>query len=249
MHCTQLRNLIVSAYPSNILEMPDPFTAGLKVERLEDSQQEPIIRADIVQILRQAGIKDIIDGLLRANEPNSQDVEKICNAVYTVLKPAGFELVPTTADPTLTHAIVLHIGASALVSQGSKGPIFDSSSPAAKLTEKLARELRPEAKFHFISAIANQLRWPNSHTQYFSYALLHLFGPPDTDPAALDVQQTITRVLLERLLVHRPHPWGLIITLLEILKNRTYAFWDLPFVKAAPEVRSLFLDLLGANLT
>lgn len=249
MHCTQLRNLIVSAYPSNILEMPDPFTAGLKVERLEDSQQEPIIRADIDQILRQAGIKDIIDGLLRANEPNSQDVEKICNAVYTVLKPAGFELVPTTADPTLTHAIVLHIGASALVSQGSKGPIFDSSSPAAKLTEKLARELRPEAKFHFISAIANQLRWPNSHTQYFSYALLHLFGPPDTDPAALDVQQTITRVLLERLLVHRPHPWGLIITLLEILKNRTYAFWDLPFVKAAPEVRSLFLDLLGANLT
>ncbi|KAF2687332.1 Not1-domain-containing protein [Lentithecium fluviatile CBS 122367] len=249
MHCTQLRNLIVSAYPSNILEMPDPFTAGLKVERLEDSQREPVIRANIDQILRQASVKDVIDGLLRATEPRAQEVEKICNAVYTEPKPAGFELVPTTADPTLIHAIVLHIGASALASQGSKGPIFDSSSPAAKLMERLAWGLRPEARFHFVSAIANQLRWPNSHTQYFSYTLLHLFGPPNSEPAALDVQQTITRVLLERLLVHRPHPWGLIITLLEILKNRTYAFWDLPFVKAAPEVRSLFLDLLGANLT
>jgi CCR4-NOT transcription complex subunit 1 len=250
MHCTQLRNLIVSAYPSNVLDMPDPFTAGLKVERLEDSQQEPIIRADIDQILRRADVKDTIDGLLGTSEPKSQDIEKICNAVYTVVKPAGFESVPTTTEATLTHAIVLHIGTSALAAQGSKaGTFFDSASPAAKLLEMLARELRPEARFHFISALANQLRWPNSHTRYFSYALLHLFGAPSNDPAALDVQQTITRVLLERLIVHRPHPWGLIITLLEILKNRTYAFWDLPFVKAAPEVRSLFLDLLGANLT
>jgi CCR4-NOT transcription complex subunit 1 len=61
----------------------------------------------------------------------------------------------------------------------------------------------------------------------------------------LEIQETITRVLLERLLVHRPHPWGLIITLLEILKNPTYTFWDLPFVKAAPEVRNLLLALLS----
>lgn len=249
MHCTQLRNLIVSAYPSNILEMPDPFTTGLKVDRLDDTQG-PIIRADIDQILQQAGIKDVLDGLLRAAEPKAQEVEKVCNAVYYAEpKPAGFELVPTTADPALIHAIVIHIGTSALASQASEATIFDASSPAAKVMEKLARGLRPEARFHFISAIANQLRWPNSHTQHFSYALLHLFGPPNSDPSVLDVQQTITRVLLERLLVHRPHPWGLIITLLEILKNRTYAFWDLPFVKAAPEVRSLLLDLLGGNLT
>lgn len=246
MHCTQLRNLIVSAYPSNILEMPDPFTSGLKVDRLDD-RQGPIIRADIDQILRQAGIKDTIDGLLRVAEPKAQEVEKVCNVVYYAEpKPAGFELVPTTADPALIHAIVIYIGSAALVAQGSKGPVFDANAPAARLMGKLAKELLPEAKFHFISAIANQLRWPNSHTQYFSYALLHLFGTPNNDPQVLDVQQTITRVLLERLLVHRPHPWGLIITLLEILKNRTYAFWDLPFVKAAPEVRAL-LDLLHAN--
>lgn len=238
MHCTQLRNLIVSAYPSVILEMPDPFTAGLKVDRIEDIRQSPIIRADVEKILTQAGVKDTIDSLLKTLEQKTEDVEKVCNATYFAdPKPAGFELVPTTTNPVLIHAIVLHIGTTALASQGSKGPSFNPSSPAAKLLENLANELHPEAKFHLISAIANQLRWPNAHTHYFSYALLHLFGPPNSDPQALDVQQVITRVLLERLLVHRPHPWGLIITLLEILKNRTYAFWDLPFVKAAPEVR------------
>ncbi|KAF2730810.1 Not1-domain-containing protein [Polyplosphaeria fusca] len=241
MHCTQLRNLIVSAYPSNILEMPDPFTTGFKVDRVEDIRQAPTILTDIGKILRNAGIKDTIDAALESPEIKSEDVDGICNATYFAEPaPSSFELLPTAANPSLIHAIVLYIGSEAVAEQGSKGVVFDPASPAAKLLEKLGTTFRAEAKFHFVGAIANQLRWPNTHTHYFSHALLHLFGPPNNDQEVLDLQQTITRVLLERLLVHRPHPWGLIITLLEILKNRTYAFWDLPFVKAAPEVERLF---------
>ncbi len=33
------------------------------------------------------------------------------------------------------------------------------------------------------------------------------------------VKEAITRVLLERLIVHRPHPWGLLITFIELIKN------------------------------
>ncbi|KAF2016173.1 Not1-domain-containing protein [Aaosphaeria arxii CBS 175.79] len=241
MHCTQLRNLIVSAYPSHIIDMPDPFTAGLKVDRVDEIRQSPTIRADIDKLLVDAGIMDTIDALLKTSTPKAEDIEKVCNATqFAENRAAGFELVPTSSDPILIHAIVIYIGTAALEAQGSKAPNFETTAPAAKLLESLAKEFNPEARFHFISAIANQLRWPNAHTHYFSYALLHLFGPPDSDATILEVQQTITRVLLERLLVHRPHPWGLIITLLEILKNRTYAFWDLPFVKAAPEVERLF---------
>ncbi|KAF1365387.1 Not1-domain-containing protein [Lizonia empirigonia] len=241
MHCTQLRNLIVSAYPSTILEMPDPFTAGLKVDRLENNLQAPVIRTDVVEILSKAGIKANVDNLLNASEPKAQDIRKVCDAIYfPQAKESGFELVPTTADPALIHALVLYIGVATLGTEAAKAPLFDPEGPAARLMARLVKDFHPEAKFHFISAIANQLRYPNTHTHFFSYALLHLFGPPNDDEDALEIQQTITRVLLERLLVHRPHPWGLIITLLEILKNRTYAFWDLPFVKAAPEVERLF---------
>merc|ERR1712176_1513183 len=49
-----------------------------------------------------------------------------------------------------------------------------------------------------------------------------------------------TRVLLERLIVHRPHPWGLLITFVELIKNRRYAFWSRSFVACAPEVEKLF---------
>jgi CCR4-NOT transcription complex subunit 1 len=245
MHCTQLRNLIVSAYPSTITEMPDPFTAGLKVDRLEKNLQAPVIRADVEQVLVNAGIKSTVDSLLKGPDAKQQDMEKLLQAVhYPQAKSTAFELVPITADPALIHAITLYIGIVTLGADGASAPLFDADSAAAKLIENLVKEFQPEARFHMISAIANQLRFPNTHTHFYSYALLHLFGNADSESHQLGIQETITRVLLERLLVHRPHPWGLIITLLEILKNRNYAFWELPFVKAAPEVHFSALLLM-----
>jgi CCR4-NOT transcription complex subunit 1 len=244
MHCTQLRNLIVSAYPSTMVEMPDPFTAGLKADRLEHDLQAPVIRGEIEQILSEAGIKEAMDNLLKGSEIKNQDMDKVCQVVYyPQTKSAGFEVVSTTANPVLIHAITLYIGVVTLGTGPVSAPIFDADSQATKVIERLVKDFHPEARFHFISAIANQLRFPNTHTHFYSYTLLHLFGPPNDDSLTLEIQETITRVLLERLLVHRPHPWGLIITLLEILKNRTYAFWELPFVKAAPEVERLLSAL------
>ena len=236
MHCTQLRNLVVSAYPSSFPELPDPFTNGFKVDRLEEVRKAPELRGDIKAPLQQHGINDLVDNLLKTSDQSAEDINRICDAIYNPKREdTGFAFAPVTVDTVLLHAIVLYVGDNAISTAG-KGPAFTASSPHAKLLETLARELRPEGCYHFISAMANQLRWPNSHTHYFSYAILHLFGLPRGEQANLDVQQIITRVLLERLLVHRPHPWGLIITLLEILKNSNYEFWNLPFVKVAPEV-------------
>lgn len=50
--------------------------------------------------------------------------------------------------------------------------------------------------------MANQLRYPNQHTHYFSCVLLYLFAEAQSEM----VQEQITRILLERLIVHRPHP-------------------------------------------
>ena len=46
--------------------------------------------------------------------------------------------------------------------------------------------------------------------------------------------EQITRVLLERLIVHRPHPWGLLITFIELIKNPRYKFWEQGFTRCAP---------------
>ena len=101
---------------------------------------------------------------------------------------------------------------------------------------KLAKELDPEPRYYFLSAMAHQLRYPNSHTHYFSYAILDLFGTGLADQQDLEVRQQITRVLLERLHVIKPHPWGLVITMLELIKNPEYSFFQLPFILASPGV-------------
>lgn len=237
-HCTQLRNIVLSAYPSSFPELPDPFTAGLKVDRLEEIRKAPKIVGDIVTPLVRNGIKDVVDQSLRDKDLSEEIIAKIAGATYRP-DSSGFG---SSVDATFLHALVLYIGESAISSTNPKGSTsaFSKESVQASLMSKLAREFQPEARYYFLSSIANQLRYPNSHTHYFSYALLHLFGNDLADQQESDVRQQITRVLLERLIVHRPHPWGLIITLLELLKNQAYMFWDLPFIKAAPEVWTIF---------
>ena len=70
--------------------------------------------------------------------------------------------------------------------------------------QNLAVDLETEGRYLFLNSIANQLRYPNSHTQYFSCTLLLLFAEANQEA----IQEQITRVLLERLIVNRPHPWG-----------------------------------------
>ncbi|KAI8000174.1 CCR4-NOT transcription complex subunit 1 [Camellia lanceoleosa] len=89
-----------------------------------------------------------------------------------------------------------------------------------------------ERHYLFLNAIANQIRYPNNHTHFFSYVLLYLFLNANKDQ--------ITRVLLERLIVNRPHPWGLLITFIELIKNPKYNFWCTSFTRCALEIEKLF---------
>ena len=233
-YCTQLHNLVLSAYPSSFPELPDPFVTGLKVDRLEEMRKAPRIVGDCTGLLIQSNVKDVIDASLRSNEILSDVLAQLTNAVY-VSTDHGLAV-----DSSLLHAVVLYIGQSAIATAGQKGgQPFTADSPQAFLMTKLAKELHPEARYYLLSAIAHQLRYPNSHTHYFSYALLHLFGTDLADQQEPDVRQQIVRVLLERLHVIKPHPWGLVITTLELIKNSDYNFFQLPFIKASPLVSLL----------
>lgn len=50
---------------------------------------------------------------------------------------------------------------------------------ALDIFQTLINNLDTEGRYLFLNAIANQLRYPNNHTHYFSFILLHLFT--DTD--------------------------------------------------------------------
>ncbi|PTU21663.1 hypothetical protein P175DRAFT_0500547 [Aspergillus ochraceoroseus IBT 24754] len=246
-HCAQLRNLVLSAYPSSFHKLPDPFREGLKVERLEEMREAPRIAGDTAAPLLRANIKSVIDAALQNNNASDVSLQQICEAVYDLVnKETGLFYTPINVDVVLLNALVLYIGQGAVSANASKGNTraeFENS-PHSALLEKLAKTLRPEARYYLLSAMANQLRYPNSHTYFFSFAILRLFGTDYSEQDESDIRQQIIRVLLERLIVHRPHPWGLIITLQELLQNGSYAFFHLPFIQAAPEIGRLFDALL-----
>ena len=63
------------------------------------------------------------------------------------------------------------------------------------------------------------------------------------------VQEQITRVLLERLIANKPHPWGALITFVELVRNPRFGFWSRGFVlHAAPEIRRV-LEQLTRNVS
>lgn len=229
-HCTQLHNLVLSAYPSSFLDLPNPFIVGLKLDRLQEVRNVPRIVSDYTTVLKRAEVKETVDMLLKSSELSDVTVAKVLSAVHTSHSHN------TTVNIPLLHALVLYIGQSAIAAAGQKGgQTFISDSPQASLLTKLSKELDPEACYYFVSSMAHQLRYPNSHTHYFAYAILHIHGS-DPNQEDSEIRQQISRVLLERLHVIKPHPWGLVITMLELIKNADYALFQSPYVKASPAV-------------
>jgi hypothetical protein len=47
---------------------------------------------------------------------------------------------------------------------------------ALDIYQTLILDLDTEGRYLFLNAVANQLRYPNNHTHYFSFVLLYLFA-------------------------------------------------------------------------
>ncbi len=145
----------------------------------------------------------------------------------------------TSDDPVYNvpamNALVLYVGQHAL-SRSSHSSALVINGAATKFFQTLLQEMDAEGQYHLFNAIANQLRYPNIHTHYFSSVLLHLFKEARQDA----LKEQITRVLVERLIANRPHPWGLLITFIDLIKNPAYNFWTHSFVRCAPQIEHLF---------
>jgi CCR4-NOT transcription complex subunit 1 len=237
-HCTQMHNIILHANPAPYSKMADPMQPGLKIDRIEEIRESPEIVYDVEGPLRQIGLFDVLDQALQSG-PSEDAVAHIAHAIQrSKIRQSGVGFVSINVDQKLIQSIVMHVGMHSIERANRKGgPTFVRGSPDAALLSMLVHELQPEARYFFINSIVDQLRFPNTHTHYFSQALLEIFGSDNVDPEESDIRQQITRILLERLVGMWPHPWGLIVTIMELIKNEKYMFFDLPFIKASPEVR------------
>lgn len=220
--CLQLQNIVNSAVTRLVFnDQPDPFTPGLKINRLEAVRLEPSIYPTAAGPLEDAGI---INEMERLTNGDGTD-QDWTNVLAALERPAG---------ALVANAMILYVANVCCLSSS----VFSSGTASAKFLGDLLREVRPELRYRIISAMANQVRFVNAHTQYYSTALHHFFAT-----GSQEVQEQIMRVLCERLMVPRPHPWGLIVMMLEMVKNESYNIWSLPWIKTAPQVESMLLNL------
>ena len=61
--------------------------------------------------------------------------------------------------------------------------------------------LETEGRYLFLNCIANQLRYPNSHTHYFSCTLLYLFAEANTEAIQEQVRSQSVQYELDSLLI------------------------------------------------
>ncbi|KAI8922013.1 CCR4-Not complex component, Not1-domain-containing protein [Powellomyces hirtus] len=250
--CIQLRNLILSAFPRN-MRLPDPFTPNLKVDLLPEINQPPHVLSDYTSNLVPNNLKHDIDVYLKSRSPVSFLLDLKSRLLATPAQAAAAAALATEASaarfPASTqynvpavNALVLYVGVQAITQTQSKASLGVAASPVTHsapmdIFQQLALDLDIEGRYLLFSAIANQLRYPNSHTHYFSCVLLYLFAEANQEV----IQEQITRVLIERLVVNRPHPYGLLITFIELIRNPRYNFWDHNnFIRCAPEIERLF---------
>ncbi|KAJ2673542.1 CCR4-NOT core subunit cdc39 [Coemansia sp. RSA 1085] len=222
--CVQLRNLLLSAYP-RAMRLPEPLTPNLKIDLLPEISQTPEIPYDHTAPLPQ-GLREELDKFMGTQKPEDF-AASVLDRIRT--EDAGY-------DVAAVNAFVLH--ALVRMAQADEG---SAQEEAQRVVLDLLREVLDKAdaegRYLVANAVANQLRFPSAHTYLASRLVLALFAK-STEP----VRECISRVLVERILVNRPFPWGLLVTLIELLRNPYYAFWTHDFTRASPQIA----DILAA---
>lgn len=235
----QLRNIVLSAVPDGI-KVPDPYEPDLNIESLHEITSAPVVATHPGNMLAHHGIKKAVDDYLRIPSESLVDQIEQGLKLEETVQESGIGYSETNFNIRLVNSLILYIGMSA-VEDGSNE--YDPKSSQSVIVSSLMKNGSVELQYQILEAVANNLRYPNSHTHWFSDMILDFFESKTLWNNQDNIQQLIVRVLLERFICNKPHPWGLVITFTKILNNTDYEFSKLPFTKGIPEYEMLFKTL------
>ncbi|CAO3592130.1 unnamed protein product [Absidia cylindrospora] len=223
--CIQLRNMVLSAFPL-VMHFPDPLTPDLCLGLLPECKEDPSVVMSYATILTEQQFHLKIDQFI---QDGSSSFYK--DALDFVTSSSSASADDGSKQQKYVHEDVLNALVLYTATQVIQVPT--ESNPAIKLYMYLINHMSPQGSYLVLGAMADHLRYPNSHTQFFSQALLHFF-----QEMSEQTKEQITRILLERLIVNRPHPWGLLATFIGLIKEPK--FWEHSFVRSSPEIERLF---------
>ncbi|GFY95262.1 transcription regulator [Actinidia rufa] len=183
--CIQMRNIILSAFPRN-MRLPDPSTPNLKIDLLAEISQPPRILSEVDAALKAKLIKGDLDEYQKTRQQGSSFLTELKQKL--LLPPGDAARAGTRYNVPLINSLVLYVGMQAIQQLQARTPphaqSMASSVPLAAflvgaaldIFQTLIMDLDTEGRYLFLNAVANQLRYPNNHTHYFSFILLYLFA-------------------------------------------------------------------------
>ncbi len=222
----QLRNtlLAASATASAGAELPDPLTFTMAT--FFRPTQDIAHRVEALAANLEEQLKLVADELFASRRAGA--IRQLTS------------MIATRGPQVLNHSLLSYLGSltlSHLPSAGVDLRTHIGETPIADLALALCGgETNRTAVYYFLSAMADQLGQPGPMTSLYYCLFLWAFGAV----ADVSVKEIITRVLLERLIVHRPHPWGVMVTFIELVKNPSHRFWEYPFTRVTPDIERVF---------
>ncbi|KAI8966968.1 CCR4-Not complex component, Not1-domain-containing protein [Mycotypha africana] len=200
-------------------------------------------------------IYDVIRDYLTGKSTTSKAIGKqIMN--YLMMPSRGGQ--QKTLHAAKLQKLIYFVGLHAPPLDTTKQPL--SENFAIQIYKYMLLQLQPNS-YHcylMINYLIDHLRYPaddyhsrdgsspfmTTSTYFFSITLLHLFSTSSSK-----VKEWITRVLLERLIVNRPHPWGLLTTFIQLIKEPMFLEND--FIKrsiaSSTDIKRLFENVLKST--
>lgn len=147
--CTQLRNLVLSAYPRNAQtnSLPDPFLPSIDIESMPQSQFNPTISSDYMTIIINNGIKDLVEQYT-SGEAKEEIVDEIIRKITDTSAAVDYDNDDWKYNVPAINSVVLFIGVEAIThSQTDTESVkFDGGSTNTKLIMSLINRLDAEGE-------------------------------------------------------------------------------------------------------
>lgn len=200
----QLKNLILSCCPSDI-ELPNALTEEIK--EIFSGNRLTTILFNKDSLFAEPAWKKYIDTFVE--NKNEQIVDELIKKLNGSKKEKNNRF-------SIINSIVVYWSQSVLKTIYERKS--NSNCYILDFYKKMMLNFDSENRDHLINSILNELRYPSIQTNYFAYVIIFI---------CLDIQnevieEHIIKNLLERL-VFKPHPWGLLLTFVNLMKNTKFA--------------------------
>ena len=217
MNAVQLRNIILSALLPSVKVPPHIVTSGLKIDSIPGIRNPPPLPPHCVRVLEDAHIIPDLDTFLSQGTA-SPNFDKALMSLLRQPQQAMKYNIPALNAFALQCAIT--------VTSANGKP-----QNALALFKSLLCAFDFEGRMLLFNAMVNQLRFPNSHTLFYTHLLLKLFQS-DLDNT---IKDQLVRTVAERLLA-RPQPVGLMAFYRELVSDPEFEKYS---VTLLPEVRQV----------